>query len=153
MSERLRRLESVAAALAVAVLAGLFVAGSWSLRGDAGRFPQLVGTITAVLALAEALARGLAPTVYGVPPPADRAGRRRAALLLGWFAAALTGLYGLGVVAGTALFAAIYFRLFAGWRAGGSLLAGLGLAAFFWIVFRLFAGFRLHEGVLPAPWS
>lgn len=152
MTDRLRRIESVAAMLAVALFAGLFVVGSWSLRGDAGRFPQLVGTITVLLALAEALARSLSPQVYGVPDRASASERRKAAVLLLWFGAALAGLYALGVLVATALFTAIYFRLFAEWRAGMSLLAGLVLAAFFWLAFRVLAGFRLHDGILLGQW-
>lgn len=152
MSERVRRLESVAAALAVALLALLFVWGASGLRGDAGRFPALVGGITALLALTEAGIRAVSRQVYGAPPRGQAEQRRRAALLLSWFAATLAGLYFLGVVPATAVFAALYFRLFAGWRLLPSLAAGGAMAAAFWIGFGLIAGFRLHQGTLSLPW-
>ncbi len=152
MSDRLQRYEAILAALALAAVAALFAYAAGGLRGDAGRFPQLVGGITAALALAEALARALAARAYGAPPRSPRAVRWRAALLLAWFAGTLAGLYLLGVVAGTALCAAVYFRLFAGLRLLPALAGGATLAAFFYLGFGLMAGFRLHPGTLPLPW-
>ncbi|MFN3643609.1 MAG: hypothetical protein ACK4TB_11900 [Gemmobacter sp.] len=152
MSERLLRIERVAAALVVAGLAAAFAWGASGLRGDVGRFPLLVGTITAVLALAEAAVRALAAPPPAAPEPAGPASRRRAALLLAWFAGTLAGLWLIGVVAGTALWASIYFRLFAGLRLLPALAAGAGLAGAFHVGFGLLAGLRLHSGLWPMPW-
>jgi hypothetical protein len=148
MPDRARRIESVAAALVLAAAAAGVALAASGLRGDAGDFPRLVATLTALFALGEAAVRALAREPYGAPPPADPATRRRALLLLGWFAAALAGIYLLGIVIATALFTAAYFRLFADWRTLPAAAAGIALAAAFHLGFGVLAGFRLHEGVI-----
>lgn len=152
MPDLQRRIEGAVAAASVAVVAGLFVVGASGIRGDAGRFPQLVGTIVVLLALAEAIVRALSPQFCAVPPRRNASDRWRAMIILGWFTATISGFYLLGVVVSTIVFTTVYYCIIAGWRFLPSLAVAGMMALAFWIVFSLMAGFRLHSGVVPLPW-
>jgi len=142
-----RRLLGERLLIALCLLGVGFAAIAQGFRGDAWKFPTVVGVLTAALAAVE-LVRLLRSDPREGAAPADPGARRRGAMLAAWFAAALAGVYVAGLLVAVAVATALYARAFLGagpLRAGA---AGLAHALFFWVAFELLAGFRLWGGIL-----
>lgn len=143
-----RRLDAAWFPILIGITALTFVYVGSGYRGDAGRFPVLVGWITAVLALFEAISRLRALRPEDLPSAVPLPVFRHAAAILLWFGGLFVCLYLIGVIATIALLGAIYFYALAELRLLPSVMAGLAHAAFFHVAFGLLAGFRLFPGVL-----
>ena len=144
----MRFLEGSWISFAILIVSLLFVAESYTLKGDAAKYPLVVGLITATLSLFDLVSRNLHR--HGVKEDhlglmADQLGQK---LLIGsWLAATLASFYVLGIFTTVALSGAVYFRLFVTANILKAILIGLAHALAFWIAFDLLAGFNLYKGL------
>ena len=134
---------------AILVISLMFVAESLTLKGDAAKYPLVVGIITAALSLIDLAGRymrrdDLNENHLGLL--ADRLGQK---LLIGaWLAVTFASFYVLGIITTVALSGAVYFRLFVTPNLLLALLIGVAHALAFWVAFDLLAGFNLYTGLL-----
>jgi hypothetical protein len=133
---------------AILVVSMMFVAESLTLKGDAAKYPLVVGLITAALSLIDLAGRYLGRHDLNedhIGFLTDRLGQKL--LISGWLAATITSFYVLGIIATVALSGAVYFRLFVTENLFKALLIGLAHALAFWVAFDLLAGFNLYNGL------
>lgn len=144
-----RFLEASWMSFAILVISLMFVAESLTLKGDAAKYPLVVGIITAALTLIDLAGRymrryDLNENHLGLL--ADRLGQK---LLIGvWLAVTFASFYVLGIITTVALSGAVYFRLFVTPNLLQALLIGAAHALAFWVAFDLLAGFNLYTGLL-----
>lgn len=133
--------------MAILAVGLLFVAESLTLRGDAGKYPLVVGLITAGLCVIDIAGRYLGRHKGGdrAARPAARLGQNL--LVGGWIAATLVSFYLLGIIGTIALSGTVYFRLFVTPNLLHAGLIGLAHALAFWVAFDLLAGFNLYSGL------
>lgn len=125
-----------------------FVAESLTLKGDAGKYPLVVGLITATLCLLDLVIRFLIRRDVNKGHIGTLEDSLGVKLLIGaWIAATLALFYVIGVVATVAISGAAYFHLFVCRSLVKSALIGLAHAVAFWVAFDLLAGFNLYEGI------
>ena len=143
-----RFFESSWMSVAILVVSLLFVAESLTLKGDAAKYPLVVGLVTAALSLIDLVSRyahrhALNDDHVGLL--VDRLGQKL--LIGGWLAATVASFYVLGILVTVAISGAIYFRLFVTTSLFKALLIGLAHALAFWVAFDLLAGFNLYTGL------
>lgn len=142
-----RRLAGEWLLVAACLIGVAFAAIAQGFRGDAWKFPTVVGVLTAALAAAELVKLLRADPEEGAAP-ADPALRRRGAILALWFAATLAGVYVAGLLVTVGVATALYMRAILGAAPLHAGAAGLAHALFFWAAFERLAGFRLWGGIL-----
>ncbi len=129
----------------------VFVVEAQALRGDGGKFPTVVGALSACLAFVELVLQAFAPKPQsGLASDADPswAEFQKKVLLALWFVLTLGAFYVVGVLAAIAISAALYHLVFARRGVVWAFVFGLSHAVFFWVAFDLLAGFQLYGGVL-----
>ncbi len=142
-------LETSWMSIAILIFSLAFVAESLTLKGDAGKYPLVVGLITAALCVLDLAARCLsrhAQSDDGIGILADRLSDKL--LICSWIAATLVCFYVLGVIATVAVSGTVYFRLFVTGNSLKAMLIGLTHALAFWVAFDLLAGFNLYTGIV-----